>query len=76
MAIAESHYSANLKFAGHEFASLPEVVDYVVKKQEIEIDQEDESEDEQPCQSVTCLRVFSKSPLNGPMSGYERTTKR
>ena len=75
MALAESHYSAHLKFAGREFASLPEVVDYVVRKHDIEIDREDEKEDEQPCNSVTCLRVFLKSSLNGHMSGHERTNR-
>ncbi|XP_052088005.1 uncharacterized protein LOC127725189 isoform X2 [Mytilus californianus] len=69
-ALSASPYNAHLKFAGREFSSLPEVVDYVTHKQEIEMDTEDETGD---CSSVMCLRIFTKSPLNGAMSGYEKT---
>ena len=69
----ESLYHAHLKFAGQEFKSLPDVVDYIYNtpNNEIEIDQ-DEDSDDQTCKYVTCLRVFTKSPLNGAMSGYEK----
>ncbi|CAG2201932.1 unnamed protein product [Mytilus edulis] len=69
-ALTESPYNAHLKFAGREFSSLPDVIDYVTHKQEIEMDTEDETGD---CSTVTCLRIFTKSPLNGAMSGYEKT---
>ncbi|XP_076078705.1 uncharacterized protein LOC143048731 [Mytilus galloprovincialis] len=69
-ALSESTYNAHLKFSGREFSSLPDVIDYVTHKQEIEIDTEEETGD---CSTVMCLRVFSKSPLNGAMSGYEKT---
>lgn len=73
LALSESPYNAHLKFAGREFSSLPEVIDYVTHKQEIEMDTEDETGDFHSCSSVMCLRVFTKSPLNGAMSGYEKT---
>ncbi|CAC5366406.1 unnamed protein product [Mytilus coruscus] len=73
IALSESPYNAHLKFAGREFSSLPEVIDYVTHKQEIEMDTEDETGDFHSCSKVICLRIFTKSPLNGAMSGYEKT---
>lgn len=73
-ALAEVPYKAHLKFAGKEFDSLVECVDYVAKKQRVEIDIKDEESGACAlCKEVICLRVFSKSPLNAVMSGYERT---
>lgn len=70
-ALAETPYYAHLTFAGQEFASLPDVVDYIVSKRDIDLDIEDEELEE--CKFVTCLRVFPNSPLNHVMSGYEKT---
>ena len=72
-ALTEVPYNAHLKFAGKEFASLVDCVDYVSRKQTIDIEVDDESEASQNCNRVTCLRVFQKSPLNAVMSGYEKT---
>lgn len=71
-ALMEYPYHSRLEFAGHEFTSLPEVVNYIIRKQEIQIETEDDFP--QQCKAVICLRVFTKSPLNGVICGYQKAT--
>lgn len=51
-------------------------MEYITRKNEIEIEHgDDENDEDQTCATVMCLRVFQKSPLNGTMSGYEKTKR-
>ncbi|XP_052088013.1 uncharacterized protein LOC127725192 isoform X1 [Mytilus californianus] len=68
-ALSEEPYNAQLKFDGQVFKSLTDIIEHI-KMGDIQLD--DDTEDN-PCSSISCLRVYQYSPLNGVMSGYEKT---
>lgn len=70
-AISEEPYNAQLKFDGEVFKSLPDIIEHInMHNGNIQLD--DDTEDNS-CSSISCLRVYQDSPLNGVMSGYEKT---